>query len=78
MPYELQAPIPGNLETSTLGTDDTLLVIIAYNLPRGQESSLLGLLDEQKKTIEVEKFPEYSNFIPAHDSLLDDKLFENT
>jgi hypothetical protein len=52
---------------------------IAYDLPRGQESSLLGLLEEKKETIEVENFLEYSpHFTPVHDSLLDEKLFENT
>jgi hypothetical protein len=39
---------------------------------------LLGLLEEQKETIEVENFPKYSpHFTPVHDSLLDEKLFEN-
>jgi hypothetical protein len=33
---------------------------IAYDLPRGENSSLLGLLEEQKETIKVEKFLEYS------------------
>ena len=51
MPYVPQVPIPGNLKSSSSGTDDTLLVIIAYDLLRGQESSLL---EEQKETIEVE------------------------
>jgi hypothetical protein len=51
---------------------------IAYDLPRGQESSLLGLLEEQKETIKVENFLEYSpHFIPVHDSLPDEKLFVN-
>jgi hypothetical protein len=51
---------------------------IAYDLPRGQESSLLGLLEEQKETIKVENFFVYSpHVIPIHDSLLDKKLFEN-
>jgi hypothetical protein len=40
---------------------------------------LLGLLEELKETTEVEKFPEYSpHFTPVHDSLPDEKLFENT
>jgi hypothetical protein len=52
---------------------------ITYDLPRGQESSLLGLLEEQKETIEVENFIVYSpHFTPVHDSLPDEKLFENT
>jgi hypothetical protein len=52
---------------------------IAYYLPRGQESSLLGLLEEQKETIKVENFLVYSpHFISVHDSLPDEKLFENT
>jgi hypothetical protein len=52
---------------------------ISYDLPRSQESSLLGLLEEQKETIKVENFLVYSpHFIPVHDSLSDEKLFENT
>jgi len=52
---------------------------IAYDLPRGQDISLLGLLEEPKETIKVEKFLEYSPyFTPVHDSLPDEKLFENT
>jgi hypothetical protein len=52
---------------------------IAYDLPRGQESSFLGLLEEQKETIKVENFFMYSpHFILVHDSLPDEKLFENT
>jgi hypothetical protein len=52
---------------------------IAYDLPRGQESSFLGLLEEQKETIKVENFLVYSpHFIPVHDSFPDEKLFENT
>jgi hypothetical protein len=51
---------------------------IAYDLPKGQESSLLGLLEEQKETIKVENFLEYSpHFTPVHDSLSNEKLFEN-
>jgi hypothetical protein len=52
---------------------------IACDLPRGHESSLLGILEEQKETIKVENFLVYSpHSIPVHDSLLDEKLFENT
>jgi hypothetical protein len=52
---------------------------ITYDLPRGQESSLLRLLEDQKKTIKVENFIVHSpHFIPVHDSLPDEKLFENT
>jgi len=52
---------------------------IAFDLPRGQESSFLGLLEEQKETIKVENFLVYSpHFIPVHDSLPDEKLFKNT
>jgi hypothetical protein len=52
---------------------------IAYDLLRGQESSLLGMLEEQKEAIEVENFLVYSpHFTPIHDSLPDEKLFENT
>jgi hypothetical protein len=51
---------------------------IAYDLTRGQESSLLGLLEEQKETIKVENFLEYSpHFTPVQDSFPDEKLFEN-
>ena len=79
MPYEPQAPIPDNLKTSVLDIDDTLPIISSYDLPRGQESRLLGLLEKQKETIEVKKFLEYSpHFTPIHDSLPDKKLFENT
>jgi hypothetical protein len=79
VPYELRALIPGNLKISFLDIGDTLPVISFYDLPIGQESRPLGLLEEQKETIEVEKFPEYSpHFTPVHDSLPDEKLFENT
>jgi Neuraminidase (sialidase) len=44
MPYEPRAPIPGNLKFLFLETDNTLPVIIAYDLTRGEESGLLGLL----------------------------------
>jgi hypothetical protein len=78
-PYELRALIPGNLKISFLDIGDTFPVISFYDLPICQESRPLGLLEEQKETIEVEKFPEYSpHFTPVHDSLPDEKLFENT
>jgi len=52
---------------------------IACDLPRGQESSLLGILEEQKETIKVENFFVYSpHSIPVHDSLPDEKLLKNT
>jgi hypothetical protein len=48
-------------------------------LPRSHESSLSGLLDEQTEVIKVEKLSKYSpHSIPVHDSLLDEKLFENS
>jgi hypothetical protein len=48
-------------------------------LPRDNESSLLGLLDEQTEVIKVEKLFKYSpHSIPVHDSLPDEKLFENS
>jgi hypothetical protein len=50
-------PIPDNLKSLFLGTDDTLSVIIAYELPKIQENSLLGMLEEHKETTEIEKFP---------------------
>jgi len=74
-------------EVSTEAPSSTLIletpyeprVSIAYDLPRGHESSFLGLLEEQKETIKVENFLVYSpHFIPVHDSLPDEKLFENT
>jgi hypothetical protein len=52
-PCEPRAPIPGNLKISFLDIDDILPVISSYDLPRGQENRLLGLLEEQKETIEV-------------------------
>lgn len=65
--------------TLILETSYELQASIAYDLPRGQESSFLGLLEEQKQTIKVENFLVYSpHFIPVHDSLPDEKLFENT
>jgi hypothetical protein len=40
---------------------------------------MLGMLEGQKEAAEVENFPEYSpHFIQVHDSLLDEKLVENT
>jgi hypothetical protein len=52
---------------------------IACDLPRAQESSLLGILEEQKETIKVENFHVYSpHSIPVHDSLPDEKLFKKT
>jgi uncharacterized coiled-coil protein SlyX len=52
---------------------------VAYDLPRGQESSFLGILEEQKETIKVENFLVYSpNSILVHDSLPDENLFKNT
>jgi hypothetical protein len=74
-----RAPIPSNLKISFLDIDDILPVISSYDLPRGQENRLLGLLEEHKETTEVEKFPQYSpHFTSVHDSLPDEKLFENT
>jgi hypothetical protein len=78
-PCEPRAPILGNLKISFLDMDNILPVIHSYDLPRGQENRLLGLLEQLKETTEVEKFPEYSpHFTPVHDSLPDEKLFENT
>jgi hypothetical protein len=58
--------------TLTLETPYEPRASIAYDLPRGQESSLLGLLEEQKETIKVENFLVYSpNFIPVHDTQRD-------
>jgi hypothetical protein len=74
--YEPRARIPGNLKFSILETDNILWVIIAYDLIRGEESSLLALLEEQKETINLENFLEYSpHFTLVHNSLPDEKLF---
>jgi hypothetical protein len=64
---------------SILETNNTFLVIIAYDLTRGEDSCLLRLLEEQKETIEVENFHEYSfHFTPVHNSLPDEKQFDNS
>jgi hypothetical protein len=48
-------------------------------LPRGHESSLLLLLDKQTVVIKAEKLSKYSlHSILVHDSLPDEKLFENS
>jgi len=48
-------------------------------LSRGHENSLLILLDEQNDVIKVEKLSKYSpHNIPVHDSLPDEKLYENS
>jgi hypothetical protein len=48
-------------------------------LPRGHESSLLVLLDKQNEVIKVEKlFKYFPHSILVHDSLPDEKLFENS
>jgi hypothetical protein len=40
---------------------------------------LLGLLEEQKETIKVENFLQYSlHFTPVYNSMSNEKLFENT
>jgi uncharacterized phage infection (PIP) family protein YhgE len=79
VPYELRALISGNLKISFLDIGDTLPVISSYDLPRGQESKPLGLLVVKKETTKVEKFHKYSpHFTPVHNSLLDEKMFENT
>jgi hypothetical protein len=78
-PYEPRALIRDNLKISFLETDNTLSIVIAYDLKIGKESSLLGLLEKKKETIEVENFLEYSpHFTPVHNSLPNEKLFENT
>ena len=47
--------------------------------PRGQERSLLELLNEQIEDIKIEELPRFSSyFILVHDSPLDEKLFEKT
>lgn len=48
-------------------------------LPRGHENNLLLLLDKQTEVIKVEKLSKYSpHSILVHDSLPDEKLFENS
>lgn len=48
-------------------------------LPRGHESSQLGLLDEHTEVIKVEKLSKYfSHSILVHDSLPVEKLFANS
>jgi hypothetical protein len=48
-------------------------------LPRGHENSQLLLLDEQTEVIKVEKLSKYSpHSILVHESLPDEKLFENS
>jgi hypothetical protein len=48
-------------------------------LTRCHESSLLVLLDEQTEVIKVEKLSKFSPYsISIHDSLPDEKLFENS
>jgi hypothetical protein len=53
-PCEPRSPILGNLKISFLDIDDILPIISSYDLPRGQENRLLGLLEEHKETTEVE------------------------
>jgi hypothetical protein len=48
-------------------------------LPRGHENSLLLILDEQTVVIKAEKLSKYSPYsILVHDSLSNEKLFENS
>jgi len=76
---EEQIEAPPLSSTLILKTPYEPRASIACDLPRGQESSLLGILEEQKETIKVENFLVYSpHSIPVHDSLPDEKLFENT
>jgi hypothetical protein len=70
-------------EVSTEAPPSSTLILETPYEPRapipGEESSLLGLLEERKETIKVENFLEYSlHFTPVHNSLPDEKLFENT
>jgi hypothetical protein len=68
-----------SLPTLILETPYEPQASIACDLPKCQESSLLGILEEQKETIKVENFLVYSpHSIPVHDSLSDEKLFKNT
>jgi hypothetical protein len=67
-------PIPVNLRSSFLRTNDTPPIIISNGLLRSQESSLLGVLEEYKEITKVENYLS----IPIHDSFLDEKLFRNT
>jgi hypothetical protein len=75
---EVSAEAPSS-STLILETPYESRASIVYNLPRCQERSLLRLLEEQKEPIKVENFLVYSpHSIPVHDSLPDEKLFENS
>jgi hypothetical protein len=69
---EVSTEVP-SLSTLILETPYEPRAPIACDLPRGQESSLLGILEEQKETIKVENFLVYSpHSISVHDSLPDE------
>jgi hypothetical protein len=62
-----------------LSTEASSTLTPIPTLPRSHESSLSGLLDEQTEVIKVEKLSKYSpHSISVHDSLPDEKLFENS
>jgi hypothetical protein len=62
-----------------VSTKATLALTPILELPRGHVNSLLLLLDKQTEVIKVEKFSKYSSHsILGHDSLSDEKLFENS
>jgi hypothetical protein len=62
-----------------VSTEASLASTPIPELPRGHENSLLLLLDEQTVVIEAEKLSKYSpHSILVHDSLSNEKLFENS
>jgi hypothetical protein len=62
-----------------VSTEASLASTPIRELPIGHKSSLLGLLDEQTEVTKVEKHFKYSPYsILVHDSLPDEKLFENS
>jgi hypothetical protein len=64
---------------SKVSTEAFLASTPISELPRGHENSLLLLLDKKIEVIKAEKLSKYSpHSISVHDSLLDEKLFENS
>jgi hypothetical protein len=62
-----------------VSTEDSSSSTPILKLPRGHENCLLLLLDKQNVVIKAEKLSKYSPYsILVHDSLSDEKLFENS
>jgi hypothetical protein len=73
---EEQIEVTNGKEVSTEASSTSTSI---PELPRGHESSLLLLLDEQTVVIKAKKLSKYSpRSILVHDSLPDEKLFENS